>query len=205
MPFNSAGHFIRIHEQAQKDGVMDMKAKQSKEWYRNKASNMLKMNVSRMFQREDLQKEFPSIGRVCSFVYDAKHKDDPAKLPYWDRFPMIVPIEFNEGGFLGLNFHYLSHYYRAQFLDALYKIISDKKMDENTRFRVTYEVLKGAKRFRAYKGCIKQYLWTQVRSPFVDIPPPEWDYALFLPLERFTGKGRSEVWFLTGKIIRGEK
>ena len=42
------------------------------------------------------------IGRMYFFYYDAKNKD---KLPQWDRFPLVLPIERYGNGFLGLNLH----------------------------------------------------------------------------------------------------
>ena len=38
------------------------------------------------------------------FFYDAKTQD---KLPYWDYFPLCIPIKKYKNGFMGLNLHYL--------------------------------------------------------------------------------------------------
>jgi hypothetical protein len=46
------------------------------------------------------------------------------QLPYWDRLPLIFPIEIYPDGFLGINLHYLPPMYRAKLMDALYGILT---------------------------------------------------------------------------------
>src|SRR4051812_41636100 len=43
-------------------------------------------------------------GEMIFFMYDAKWKD---KLPFFDRFPLIFPVEMYPNGFAGMNLHYL--------------------------------------------------------------------------------------------------
>ena len=38
------------------------------------------------------------------FFYDPKYKKT---LPYYDTFPLVLPLERIPGGFAGINFHYL--------------------------------------------------------------------------------------------------
>lgn len=57
---------------------------------------------------------YPYFGRMNFFLYDAKYKD---KLPYWDRFPLVLPLEETNNGFIGLNFHYLSIPMRLKLLN----------------------------------------------------------------------------------------
>ena len=45
-----------------------------------------------------------SAGRMSMFFYDPKFKN---RLPYYDTFPLVLPLETMRGGFIGLNFHYL--------------------------------------------------------------------------------------------------
>jgi hypothetical protein len=125
------------------------------------------------------------------FTYDAKHK---AKLPYYDKFPLIFPYKKVKGGFMGINLHYLPHAYRAELMDALYDLSSNKKYDETTRLRLNYNVLNSASKFENFKPCVKHYLTSQLRSRFLYIYPSEWDVALFLPTERFQGAGKTTVW-----------
>ena len=121
------------------------------------------------------------------FWYDPKHKD---KLPVYDRFPLVFPIERYPDGFLGLNMHYLSFGERAALMDSLRKFRSNNKMDETTKLRVTYDLLSRTKRLSsAMRPCIKRYLFTQVRSQFVEITADEWDKALELPVAVWVSQG----------------
>ena len=60
----------------------------------------------------------PSTGRLNMFFYDPKTK---ARLPYYDVFPLVLPLESIKGGFMGLNFHYLPYILRFRLLDRLQK------------------------------------------------------------------------------------
>jgi hypothetical protein len=132
------------------------------------------------------------------FYYDAKHKET---LPYFDRFPMIFPYKKVKGGFMGINMHYLPHVLRAKLMDSLYDIASNDKYDETTKLRISYNVLNSAAKYKWFKPCIKHYLTSQVRSRFIYVYPAEWDIALFLPLERFDGATKSQVWKDSKKLI----
>ena len=67
-------------------------------------------------------------------------------------------------------------------------------MDETTRLRINYKILSNAARFRFFKPCIKHYLNIQVKSRFLFVEPRQWETALFLPLERFEGATKQQVW-----------
>jgi hypothetical protein len=56
------------------------------------------------------------IGALYFFVYDPKGKHD---LPYYDRFPLVMPLQRYDDGFLGLNLHYLPLKYRVAFMRKL--------------------------------------------------------------------------------------
>jgi hypothetical protein len=131
-----------------------------------------------------------SIGKMYCFVYDAKHKN---KLPYWDKFPLVFPIEFYNDGFLGINLHYLPRQERAILMDSLYSLTSNKKMDSSTILRVSYEILSRSSRFKLFQPCVKRYLVQHVRSRFMYINPKYWDMALMLPSEQFVGASLSQV------------
>ena len=74
------------------------------------------------------------IGRLYFFKYDPKGK---AYLPKYDKFPMVFPIEQYSDGFLGLNLHYLNVNQRRALIDRLMRFANDKKMDENTRLKLS--------------------------------------------------------------------
>jgi len=123
-----------------------------------------------------------SVGKMYMFVYDPKTKD---KLPYYDMYPLIFPIEYYNDGFLGLNLHYLPPGARAKLMDALYDTINNNKQNKTTKLRISYDILSSVKRYAYFKPCIKRYLFGHVRSNFLYIAPDEWNIALMLPTQKF--------------------
>ena len=53
--------------------------------------------------------------KMYMFKYNPKTKE---KLPYYDTFPLIMPLEIYKGGFLGINFHYLPPKIRKKLLES---------------------------------------------------------------------------------------
>jgi len=131
------------------------------------------------------------LGRMYFFVYNPKHK---ATLPYYDMFPLVLPVERYSDGFLGINFHYLSPKDRAVLLDEIKIFANDKTLKETTRIRLTYDMLRGFTKFRRAKPCLKRYLTTYMKTQFIPVLPDEWGPAIFLPLENFKKKSKAGVW-----------
>ncbi len=174
----------------------------SREWYRAQGRAVSQVNTERLMldpRQKSTQQILP--GKMYCFFYDPKHKDT---LPYYDRFPLIFPIKLEGGSMLGINLHYLPHPMRAQLMDALYQL-EDKRYTQDKKLRVSYEILNGAARFRFFKPCIKKYLFTHLRSRFLEIPMDNWDVALMLPLERFEKEKKQLVWKESAKIVRTGK
>ena len=132
-----------------------------------------------------------TVGRMYLFMYDPKMKQE---LPYYDRFPLIFPFRRVKGGFYGINMHYLPHMMRAKLMDALYTLANNQSQDDTTKLRLSYQILARASRFRFYQPCVKHYLNNHVRTRFLWIPADQWETALFLPLERFVGATKQQVW-----------
>ena len=124
----------------------------------------------------------PKYGVLNLFGYDPKLK---SVLPYYDRFPLIMPLDAAKGGFYGLNFHYLQPGARAAFLRQLSKYASDKRYDKRTR----YNLSDGIPNNSYFKRTIKHYLWNHVRTSFLNITPDEMAIGIFLPVAKWV-KGR---------------
>ena len=73
-------------------------------WYRNAVSSIADRTSARRLMGQGKLIGRPSIGRLNMFFYDPKYKKT---LPYYDTFPLVLPIERIPGGFAGINFHYL--------------------------------------------------------------------------------------------------
>ena len=192
--------FDEILTKGVRAGQIPAREQKARDWYRDQASSYRRLNERQFLKDSDRFTSRPIIGSMYMYYYDAKTKD---QLPYFDRFPLIFPFKIVKGGFYGLNMHYLPLMYRAQLMDALYDIANNRKYDETTRLRLSYDVLSKASKFRYFKPCVKRYLTTQMRSKFLYVYPSEWDIALFLPLERFQGARKTTVFADTRKLIRG--
>jgi hypothetical protein len=168
-----------------------------KDWF---ADNTVKTSQTRMLTGDtNRQSARPYPGRLCMFTYIAKGKET---LKYYDRFPLVFPIDIKADGFMGLNLHYLPPPERAKLMDALWPYISDDKLPDSAVLEISYKILKGAARLKYYKPCIKHYLNTNVMSRFVQIDPSEWNMALFLPTERFVGRSKNIVFNESMKKVK---
>jgi hypothetical protein len=131
------------------------------------------------------------MGGLYHFFYDPLTKGD---LPYYDIFPLVIPLKRDADGFMGLNMHYLPPRYRAVFMDKLMNFAITNENNEPKRLRVTYDILTATKNFKEFRPCLKRYLNSQIKSKILTIQPPEWEVALFLPTAVFKGAPVSKVY-----------
>ena len=131
------------------------------------------------------------IGKMYFYFYDPKTKDS---LPYYDRFPLVIPIENYKDGFLGMNLHYIHPKQRIILLDKLSDTASNKNYDKNTKLRISYQFLSSASRAFEATPCIKRYLYAHIQSRFLEISADEFDIAVMLPVESFVKASTSKVW-----------
>ena len=156
-------------------------------WYRNAVSLIAdRTSPSELFKSGKLLGR-PSAGRMSMFFYDPKTK---ARLPYYDTFPLVLPLEPMRGGFIGLNFHYLPYGARFAFLQQLQSLASNGKFDQSTKIQATYDSVKSNK---YVKASIKRYLYSQVRSQFLRVNVDEMALAAYLPVAQFQGASLGSV------------
>jgi hypothetical protein len=180
--------FDKLEQEAFRAGIA-ARTKASMEWFRSTVSNR---KVSRAALIGDGPTRSRQVyGSMYNFQYDPKTKQT---LPYYDRFPLCIPVQKAKGGFYGLNLHYLHPLIRAQFLDELYDITNNNKYDRTTKMKVTYQLLKSTSRMRFFKPCLKHYLSNQIQSPLLLIEPADWEIAIFLPTESFRKVDKNTVW-----------
>lgn len=189
--------FNRLELQAFRAGVTP-RTKESREWFRKKASNMRSINREALMKEEPLrQGNKRIIGSMQMFFYDPKTKDT---LPYYDKFPLVVVVGPAEGGFYGLNLHYLPPILRAKMLDALMEVASSPNSDD-AKFNITYKRLQSISKLRYYKPCFKHYLNKHVKSKFAEVPAPEWEIATFLPTADFRKANSQKVFYDSRQMI----
>jgi hypothetical protein len=175
---------------------LKQKEQQSMKWFETIVTNF-SGNMS-YIQKNKIGKIVgrPQLGRLTLYYYDPKWKD---QMPYYDIFPMIIPLNYYSDGFLGLNLHYLPIPARLAFFDELMHLqtkkggffsklsqsIFGKGYDSRTAIGATYPILKGVDKYSPFKECIKRYLSTHIRSPFLDIEPTFWEEVVTLPVQQF--------------------
>jgi len=147
----------------------------SYDWYRKKVAAMTTPGA-RSLIRSGKATLRPKYGIMNLFGYDPKHKD---KLPYYDTFPLILPLEPAKGGFIGLNFHYLKPGARVAFLRSLANEATDKRFDKKTRYNINW------RNNTFMRKTAKHYLFNHVRTSFLNITADEMAIAIFLPVARF--------------------
>ena len=131
------------------------------------------------------------MGGLYHFFYDPLTKTE---LPYYDIFPLVIPLKKNADGFLGLNLHYLPPKYRAAFLDKLMGVAVLNANNEPKRLQITYEILAATQRYKEFRPCLKHYINTQIKSKILTVQPEEWETALFLPTANFMKAPISQVY-----------
>lgn len=156
------------------------RTKESMEWFRRKATQLGRVGKSIMNDEAlKLQQSMQDPkGKMYMFFYDPKHKQT---LPYYDKFPLIIMIGPAEGGFYGLNLHYLPPVLRAKVLDA---ILDDQPVPK-----------------KYIAPMIKHYLNSHVKSRFALVDKPEWEIATFLPTAQFEKLNAAQVYNRSRKMI----
>jgi hypothetical protein len=183
--------FDTVLTKGMQSGQVPARSRDARDWYRNAAQNvnvtpsrLLKENRSKMTTGTEP-------GTMVLFNYDPKGKKD---LPYYDTFPLIFVVGPAEGGFYGLNMHYLPLKQRAMLMDALYDLTTNSRYDDSTKLKLSYQLLKKASSYKYFKPCFKHYLNRHVKSRKMLVDSVEWDIALFLPLQRFQKASASQIY-----------
>ncbi len=183
--------FDKLEGEAFRKGLTK-RSKEASKWFMQKMKNMQKINMHTMIKDPRLvKKQRPRVGDMFMYAYDPKNR---RTLPYYDRFPLTIMVGKAPGGFYGLNLHYLPLKHRAIFLDRLTSITNNKKFDETTRMKLSYDLLKAATKFKYFAPCFKHYLTEHVDSKIMKVEASEWDIAIFLPTENFAKAKKTKVW-----------
>ena len=155
--------------------------KEPYQWYRNRIKELGTPSQAQLIRDGKITGRV-NFGALNMFIYDPKLKN---KLPYYDTFPLVLPLESYRDGFLGINFHYLPYALRARLLSRL-------DPDAN------YSALKNV---RLVKPTLKRYLNSNVRSRFRKLEEEDFMTAIMLPVQRFKKSSASKVWSDSRKVI----
>jgi len=166
----------------------------STQWYREKIKEFGKPGAMDLI-RDGKQSRTPHYGRINMFFYDPKGRKT---LPYYDTFPLVLPIEQYPDGFLGINFHYLPIPLRLKLLDRIVDFSNNTKFDESTVIDANYSQLKN---IREIKPTLKRYLAGRVKTRFRRVDADEFTVAALLPIARWKNGSQAEVYKDSRKMI----
>lgn len=177
-------------------------AVKSRSWFDKQVADLAKERLTPKKVMSDDTKSLRNViipGDMYFFMYDAKNKQT---LPYWDRFPLVLPYAKVENGFMGLNLHYIPYQLRVPLLNNLMIFKNNDRMDHTTRIKYSWEMINGVSRYAAAQPCIKHYLMDHLRSPLKKVHSSDWVTAMLMPVENFVGATTSRVWTDSRRIIR---
>jgi hypothetical protein len=156
-------------------------------WYKDKIKEFGEPSAMDLI-KDGKRAAKPFYGRLNMFFYDPKWKK---KLPYYDTFPLVLPLEKYTDGFLGINMHYLPIPLRIKLLDRLVDYSNNTRFDESTKLIVDYNKLRNIK---LIKPTIHRYLAGHTKSQFRRIDADEFTVATLLPVQRFKKASAGAVW-----------
>lgn len=163
-------------------------AKNSYDWFRKHVLMLGDVRPQRMVNQATFTNLMP--GFMYLYKYDPKLKE---KLPYWDRFPLIIPFNKDDEGFIGLNIHYLHPRTRLILLAKLHQFERVQGNYEK-KLILKWEFIKSVSRYPEVQPCVKRYLWEHVRSKFLKVPDDDWVVVSQIPTQQFIGAKETKVW-----------
>jgi hypothetical protein len=182
-----------LKKQIAENKIDEKHARNSLNWYFRKISelNFDYVSPKQLIDHQKTIKKQIWYGQMYHFLYSPKYK---LELPYYDKFPLVFPVQRVDRGFLGLNLHYINPKERMNLMKKLYKYQTNDTTDAKTKLVLTYRLLNTTKSLKTFKPCLKRYLYSHIRSNFLKIEYSEWNIALFLPTENFEKASKYKVW-----------
>ena len=177
---------------------------ESQKWFLNKVRQIgddQTINREKMMRQSPLKATFAPIpGKMYLFHYPNPKTEKT--LPYYDEFPLIILVDVQQKGMTGINLHYLPVEIRQRFFyGGLLNTVNTEDFNDGTYMKLSYEFLKGTASLKAFRPCFKRYLTKQIRGRIVNVPAPEWETAIHLPLALFRKAEEATVHRESEKII----
>lgn len=162
--------------------------KRSFEWFKTKIQELGNINPKTYVDKATFTNIRP--GNFYLFAYDPKMKD---KLPYYDRYPLVIPFNKDESSFIGLNLHYLHPRTRLILLN---KLTSFKIPDTNHEHKLLlqWRLISNFAKYPEVAPCVKRYLYSHCKSKFLRIPEDDWIVISQMPTDLFRKDKNTNVW-----------
>lgn len=149
----------------------------STRWYRSKITSL---GGTTMTAEQHIEEGYatakPNYGMMNLFHYQPQTAE---KLPFYDLFPLVIPVEKNRDGFTGINFHFLSIPMRVAFLNLLTEAFADDRME---KLNLTWRQISGLGKSKAI---VRRYKAKNVKSTFLRLPIEDMLIAVLLPVQKF--------------------
>ena len=147
----------------------------STRWYRAKVAALGGTSMTAETHIDDgLATAKPNYGMMNLFSYQPSK---PEKIPYYDIFPLSIPVVKHRDGFTGINFHYLTIPMRVKLLDILVEAFG-----ENNKVQMSWRQISG---LRLARPIVRRYKAKWVKSKFLRLPVEDMLIAAVLPVQQF--------------------
>jgi hypothetical protein len=168
--------------------------RKSSAWFDDKIKNIARSSLRPANLMQTESGKITSVmrpGHMYMYLYDPIGKET---LPYYDTFPLVLPFSRTKTHFTGLNLHYLDYPIRFMLLKELMKVGGVTNLNENSRIKLEWDMIRSVAKLAPAKACVKQYLFSQIKSPLFQINSTEWHTAALLPFQRFVGGSAKSIW-----------
>lgn len=162
------------------------------DWYRQELSDLLEgklTNVASLIrQTPEYRVRRVFLGKMILFGYIPE--TPVAKLGYYDRFPLVIPIRLYRDHFMAVNLHYMPFKLRASFIDRAEDAArGDVDTGDARLTALRYDLMKSSTKYLSGLVGIRKYKLKGIYTPTLEIPSDKWKYAINLPVARFYGSG----------------
>jgi len=161
------------------------------EWYREQLSELLEgklTNIASLIrQTPEYRVRRVFLGKMILFGYIPE--TPIAKIEYYDRFPLVLPIRLFRDHFMGINLHYMPFKTRAVFVENLEDTSRGDVQTGDARGVIRYDIIKNSTKYISGMVGIRKYKLKNIYTPTLEIPSDKWKYAINLPVARFYGSG----------------
>lgn len=185
--------FQRNLETASRMGVSTQKLQAASSWMKDFFKNPVSANNSAndIIARtpKSSRKTKIELGSLYMFSYEAITET----LQYFDKFPLVIPVNEDSDHFWGINLHYAPPLIRAKIFDAIRDIVEDPHLLPVSKRQKIASFTATLMKQNFIKPLIKCYLKSQVRSRFIHVQFENWEHVLYLPLARFNNVTEKQV------------
>ena len=169
--------FIR-YDRLAKEAEIKRGSKEALEWFADKVRKGRTVSLDKV--SEGFKNKRLEVGNMIAYGYAPIGAD---RLPYYDRTPLVILMDFTKDGWYGINLHYLPPRMRAALL-----------VEITYRKKPMQQIARALESNPMTKPCLKRYIAKQLTQKPVTIPKSEWDIAIQLPFESFVKAANKSVW-----------